>query len=54
MTVVVILKYLGSLPFWRHVTALANGIANSSDAVLIVLFGILSGPGVLLVGQEAI
>ena len=33
------------------VTALANSIANSSNAALIALFGILSGFGALLVGS---
>jgi len=52
MTVVVVLRHLGSLPLWRHaVAALISGAANSSDAALIVLFGILSGPGVLSVGS---
>jgi len=52
MTVVVVLRHLGSLPLWRHaVAALASGAANSSNAALIALFGILSGPGALPVGS---
>ena len=33
------------------VTALANNIINSSNAILIALFGILSGPSALLIGN---
>ena len=49
---VVFLKHLGSSPFWRQVVAVsASGIAIVSVTALIVLFGILSGPGILLVGS---
>ena len=52
MTVVVVLRHLGSLSLWRHaVAALTSNITNSFNAILIILFGILSGPGALLIGS---
>jgi len=48
MTVVIALKHLGNLLFYRYTVAvLISGIVNFSDAVLIVLIGILFSFGAL-------
>ena len=52
ITVVITLKYLGSLPLQRHaIAALVSGVTITSTAALIALFRILSSPGTLLVGS---
>ena len=50
MIIVVTLQYSGSLPSNRQVViVLASGVVKASNAALIALFGILSGPTAFLV-----
>ena len=52
---IVSLQHFGILPLLRHkVAALTSGIITVSDAVLIALFGILSGPAALFIGSFCI
>ena len=52
LTIIVSLQHSSRLPLRRQVVAvLASGIATASNAALIALFRILSGPATLLIGS---